>query len=262
MSLPTLPRPDDAAIHVHGEGGTLGPFSRRVLYDRVKDGSAKPDDSFWFEGMDGWAKLSRHPDLFADVDGSVKHESADDRADSTFGKLIQASWSYYNAHKFASHVDEVFLGAIITTVLDTGYALIDLTSDGTHHYVRFQNLEDNARILVRLTHLTGDLTRAKVQGHRASVIIGYGERMDDFSRIFQALKAEVKSGYIQSPEPGTITVDGDLNTGYVYVSVDLYLCVDDYVPPSYMIKYDVLQDHLGSTVHALRKYLRGRFGGK
>ena len=262
MSLPTLPGPDQVAVHVHGEGGTQGPFSRRALQDRVKSGLGHPEDSFWFEGMDGWSKLTRHPDLFEDLDGSLKAQSSDDRAEHTFGKLVQASWSYYNAHKYASHVDEVFLGAIITSVLDTGYALIDLSSDGTHHYVRFQNLKDNARILVRLTHLTGDLTKAKVQGHRASVIIGYGERMDDVARIFQALKAEVKSGYIQSPEPGTITVDGDMGTGYVYVSVDLYLCVDDYVEPSYRIKYDVLKDHLGSTTHALRKYLRGRFGGK
>lgn len=261
MSLPTLPGPDHAVVHVHSEGATLGPFSRRALHERATSGGAKPEDSFWFEGMDGWSKLSLHPDLFEDLDGSVKSESPEDRAERTFGKLVQASWSYYNAHKFASHVDEVFLGAIITSVLDTGYALIDLTSDGTHHYVRFQNLKNNARIMVRLTHLTGDLTKAKVQGHRASVVIGYGERMDDFARIFQALKAEVKSGYIQSPEPGTITVDGDMSSGYVYVSVDLFLCVDDYVQPSYMIKYDVLKDHLDSTVHALRKYLRGRFGG-
>lgn len=262
MSLPTLPGPDLAVVHVHGEGATQGPFSRRALFERVRSGATKADDSFWFEGMDGWAKLAGNRDLFVDLDGSAATETPDDRADRTFGTLVKASWAYYNAHKFASHVDEVFLGAIITSVLDTGYALIDLTSDGTHHYVRFQNLKDNARIMVRLTHLTGDLTKAKVQGHRASVVIGYGERMDDFARIFQALKAEVKSGYIQSPEPGTITVDGDMSSGYVYVSVDLFLCIDDYVQPSYAIKYDVLKDHLGSTTHALRKYLRGRFGGK
>lgn len=259
MSLPTLPKPDAPAVHVHGAGGTIGPLSRRELHAKVQEGTAKPEDAFWFEGMDGWVRIGATQELFADLVEGGAPESADDHADRVFGRLVKESWSYFNAHKFAAHVDEVFLGAIITSVLDDGYALIDLSSDGTHHYTRFQDLKSQARIMVRLTHLTGDLTRAKVQGHRASVVIGYGERLDDIGRIAKALQAEVKSGFLQSAEPGTITVDGDLNTGYIYVSVDLFLNVDDYVASNYVIQNSLLKEHLGSVVHALRKYLRGRF---
>ena len=257
--LPPLPAPDAVAIHVHGTSGQAGPYSRRDLHARLANNASTADDSFWFEGMDGWARIGSHPDLFGDFDGSAKNESKDDRNDRLFGGLVQASWAWYNSQRFSTHVDEVFLGAVITTILDQGYALIDLSSDGTHHYTRFQNLKDNTRIMVRVTHLTQDPVRAKVLGNRASVIIGYGERSDDFGRIMQALKAEVKSGYIQTAEPGTITVDGDLPSGYVYVSVDLYLNIDDYVAPSYAIDYTRLKEHLDVTLHALRKYLRGRF---
>jgi hypothetical protein len=264
--FPPIPTPDAESIHVHGASGTLPAMSRVALKARVGSGEIKLEDSFWYEGMAGWSPLAEHPGLLQGVGGAAAPApgaapagTEDDRLDAVFGGLVKESWSYFNAHAYASHVDEVFLGAIITSVLDTGYALIDLSSDGTHHYTRFENLGDHSRIICRLTHLTGDLTRAKVQGHRASVILGYGEKSNDFARILQALKAEMKSGYLQSAEPGTITVDGDLNTGYVYVQIDLYLCVDDYVSPDYAIRYDVLQEHLGATVHALRKYLKGRF---
>ncbi len=265
-SLPPLPSPDAEAVHVHSAAGSLGPFSRRALKSKVSGGEINSADVFWFDGMTDWLRIGDHPALLAGLDvpavpaTSSSNESDDDRMDKVFGGLVKESWRYFNNHAFASHVDEVFLGAVITSTLDQNYALIDLSSDGTHHYLRFENLKDHSRIIVRVTHLTGDLTRAKVEGHRASVIVGYGERSNDFNKIWQALKAEFKSGYLQTAEPGTITVDGDMNTGYVYVQVDLYLCIDDYVQADYKIKYDVLQDHLGSTLNALKKYLRGRFG--
>lgn len=260
MPLPPLPPPDVEAVHVHASTGTVGPVSRRAIAARLAQGELQRTDSFWFDGMEGWEEIGAHAALLEGLDaGAPAPATTDDQLDKVFGGLVKESWKYYNAHAFASQVDEVFLGAIITATLDTGYALIDLSSDGTHHYTRFQNLQDKSRVICRLTHLTGDLVKSKVEGHRASVVFGYGERVDDFGRIWQALKAEMKSGYLQSAEPGTITVDGDMNSGYIYVQVDLYLCVDDYVKSDYGVRYDVLREHLAATQNALRKYLRGRF---
>jgi hypothetical protein len=195
-----------------------------------------------------------------DFSAHVERGSAeDDRLDTIFGELVSRSWDYYEAHAFAGHIDEVFLGAVITSTLDSGCALIDISSDGTHHYLRFEDLEDHSRIVYRVTHLTPSLSQAKVLGQRASVVVGYGERVGNFQQIWKALKAEYKSGLVASPEPGTITVDGDMSSGYVYVQVDLFLTIDDYVAADYRIDYSLLQDHLAATHNALRKYLRGRF---
>ncbi len=195
-----------------------------------------------------------------DFSAHVEPGSAEDnRLDGVFGELVTQSWDYYEAHAFSSHIDEVFLGAIITSTLDSGCALIDISSDGTHHYLRFEDLEDHSRIVYRMTHLTPALGQSKVLGQRASVVVGYGERAGNFQKIWKALKAEYKSGLVSSPEPGTITVDGDMNSGYVYVQVDLFLSIDDYVAQDYAIDYRLLQDHLAATHNALRKYLRGRF---
>jgi len=265
MSLPELPAPDTEAIHVHGAAGQLGPFSRRDIQDKLDAGDVKPEDHFWFDGMDGWITIASHPPLLEGLElpeaptGPEPGESQDDYLDSVFGDLVQASWDYFNAHAFSSHVDEVFLGSVITSTLDQGYALIDLTSDGTHHYLRFEDLEDHSRVIYRLTHLTSDLTQARVLGQRAKVVVGYGEKMKNFAKVWKALQAEWKSGYLRTPEPGTITVDGDMQSGYIYVQIDMYWSIDEYIGADYDIDYAKLTLHVGACVHALRKYLRGRF---
>jgi hypothetical protein len=155
-------------------------------------------------------------------------------------------------------VDEVFIGAVITSTLDTGYALIDLTSDGSNHYLRFQNMQDHTRILYQLHHLAHSPAEAKILGHIASVTVGYGERVNNLGRIWGALKAEYKSGYIQSTEPGTVTIDADLESGYIYAQVDMYWNITDYVDDHYHTDYPKLTEHVAVSIHALRKYLHGR----
>lgn len=257
--LPPFPDPDAVAVVIAKDGAQLGPFSRRDLAARLASGEIATSDHFFYDGMTEWAVIADAPGLVPAPPALPARTADAEQLEQVFGRLVKESWAYYDARAYAQRVDELLLGAVITCTLDNGYALIDLASDGAHHNLRFQHPKEGHRILCRLTHLTPDLTTAKVLGHRASVVLGYGERLDDFTRIFNALRAEVKSGYLQSAEPGTIVVDGDMNTGYIYVQVDLYLNVDDYVGPNYKINYDVLREHLAATLHTLRKYLRGRF---
>ena len=199
------------------------------------------------------------------IEGETERVSAvpanpeDDHLDAIFGDLVTKSWDWYSDHTFARSIDEVLVGATITGVLDLGHVLIDLTSDGTRHFLRFENTDDQSRLAVRLHHLTGDLTTAKVQGHKASVVVGYGERVRDFTNVWQAIKAELKSGLVARDEPGAISVDGDATTQYVYVQCRLILDVDNYVSRDWSTNTDLLSTHLGACRHALRKYLRGRF---
>lgn len=284
-----MPAPDDPIIHVHSQSrGRLQPMSHRDLTQKLQSGVLRHDDLAWFSGMEEWRPLSTFstlrtepsvPDapegavsvagISTDIqatrvqDGVLPEADTgtadDERLEGIFGTLVEQSWDFHHQHDFASHIDEVMVGAIITSCLESGRSLIDLTSDGTHHYMRFEKLKDQSQIIVRLTHLTGDLTTATVQGHRVSVVVGYGERIRNFKKIWQALKAEYKSGLISRDSPGSISVDGDLASQYVYVQVRLYLKIDDYIDHEYDIHYARLGEHLGAVVHALRKYLRGRF---
>ncbi len=265
MPLPRLPQPDEACLHVHAASGQIGPLSRRQLAQKVASKEVSPANHFWFEGMADWATITSEPSLLENLgeparttDGARPGESDDDFQERMFGNLIKESWNYLSEHTFADSIDEVFLGAVITSTLDAEHNLIDLSSDGSHHFLRFEHA-DKSRIIFRLTHLTPSLATAKVLGQRGSIVIGYGERIANVGPILTAMRSEMQSGFIQNAEPGTITVDGDISTGYVYCQVDMYWKLDDYVKPDYSIEYALLTSHIRATVHSLRKYLRGRF---
>jgi hypothetical protein len=106
--------------------------------------------------------------------------------------------------------------------------------------------------------MSEDLETAKVLGHHARVVIGHGERVQNVGVIFQALKSEIKSTFLDAGEPGVMTVDADLAAGYIYVQIPLILDLDVYFSGSYDINYPLLRQHIAATVHSLQKYLRGR----
>jgi len=265
MALPRTPGPDEVVLHVHSGGDQLGPMSRRDLATKVDQGDIDHKVHVWFEGMDGWAVLAEHRDLLEGLgepggaSPRAPGESEDDYYDRLFGEQVKKSWDYLYDHSFAGHIDEVLVGAVITSTLDAGGSLIDLTSDGSNHYLRFEDMSDGSRLIFRLNHLTSALQTARVLGQRASVIIGYGEKVSNIAKVMNAVRAEMQSGYIRNAEPGTITVDGDLKSGYVYVQVDLFWTLSDYIKPDYSIDHARLTTHIHACKHALRKYLRGRF---
>ena len=149
---------------------------------------------------------------------------------------------------------------MITAALDAGRSLTDISSDGTHHFLRFVDPNDASHVVFRVTHLTGNLTTSRVQGHIANVVVGYGERTPQFASIWAALGEQERSGLVSPDRPGTFVIDGDVASQYVYAQVRLFLCIDDYVDPDWSIHYDRLRAHLDACVRALRIHLHGRFG--
>lgn len=278
--FPPLPPSNAPAIFVGTAQGQLpGPIPLDTLVQQLAAGQLPPDAAIWHEGLPGWVRVADHPELRdrlaaarggggappppPQMPGGITPATnaprlSDDEMDRRFGSLIKASWDYYHANQFAHHVDEVFIGAVITSTLDNGYSLIDLNSDGSNHFLRFQQMQEGNRLIYQLRHLASSPAEAKVLGHIASVTIGYGERSATAGRLWNALKAEFKSGYIQSAEPGIITIDADIESGYIYGQIDLYWNIGDYVDDHYHANFPKLTEHIAVTVNALRKYLRGR----
>ncbi len=178
--------------------------------------------------------------------------------ENVFMQLVEASWKKYDENKHNQHMDDLLIGGVITALVDNGYSLIDLTSDGTAHYLRFELLSTKERLIFQLTNLSENLITAKVLGRHGQVVIGYGERVNNPAALYQTLKSEIKSNYLDTGEPGVITADADLETGYIYVQVPLILNLDAYFSGTYDVNYDLLRLHIMATVHSLQKYLRGR----
>jgi hypothetical protein len=276
--FPPLPPPNAQAIFVGTQQGSLpNQFTVDALVEQVRGGQLPGDAAIWYEGLPNWVRLTDHPEL-RDRLSALRGGGApplppqqqivapatsaprlsDDEMDRCFGQLIKTSWDYYHANEFAHHVDEAFIGAVITSTLDNGYSLIDLNSDGSNHFLRFQQMQDGTRILYQLRHLVHSPAEAKVLGHISSVTIGYGERSSNVGRLWNALKAEFKSGYIQTAEPGTITIDADVESGYIFAQVDMFWNISEYVTDHYETDFPKLTEHIAVSINALRKYLHGR----
>jgi hypothetical protein len=97
-------------------------------------------------------------------------------------------------------------------------------------------------------------------GHRATAIVGYGQRVPNFSQVSTAVRQEMQSTFIASPEPGTVTFDADLSSGYVYAQVDLLLELERYVGDDLGVDHELLRKHLASVVYTMKTFIHARFG--
>ncbi|HMR97204.1 MAG TPA: hypothetical protein P5193_03840 [Microthrixaceae bacterium] len=205
---------------------------------------------------------------------------SDQELDDEFIGLVGRSWELYKDTEFATSIDEATLGGVITALVDCGFVLIDLetagaapvvtttTTTGTAepvvtgagHQLRFEEPETQSRVTVQLEHLTPDVATAKIIGHRANAVIGYGQRVKEFNKVGQALRQEVQSSMIVSPEPGTVSFDADLSSGYVYAQIDLLLELDRYVSEDLSVDHDLLRRHLASVVYTMKTFVQMRFG--
>lgn len=184
-------------------------------------------------------------------------QQAAEASEARFVELVAASWKRHNAWERSRRADDVALGATITSYVTAGWRLVDLESDGSSHMARFQAGGGTDRLLVRLEAMCEDPVRAQALGRLVRAEVAYGVRAENFSAVKQAVKDELKSSMVaNASEPGVITVDGDIATGYVYASVPLILDLDDYFD-GYTAKAPIAGD-LHTAAQALHKYLMGR----
>lgn len=177
--------------------------------------------------------------------------------EARFVELVAASWKRWNSWEHARRCDDVAIGAVIASYVDAGWQLIDLESDGHDHMVRFQAGEH--RLAVGITALAEDPVRAAAEGRLIAVSVSFGRRVREFSKISSTLKQEMKSSMISNAdEPGVITFDADLSTGYVYAVVNLLLNLDDYFDG--LVQRNPISSDLYAAVHSLSRYLTGRIG--
>lgn len=254
--------------------GNKGPFDDAQVQSLIHQGHITAESWVWKQGFDNWVQLSTtnafhfstSPTPTAapartNAGGSSLITGTDDEMDAIFVEQVKRSWKRHRAKERATEVDEVLVGGVITGVLDNGFSLIDLASDGANHYLRFEDTDTGHRVVFQLKHLAESLITAEVIGHEAMVTIGYGERVRDLSKIWAGMKQEFKGGYITKADPGIITVDADRPSQYIYCSVGLIWDISDYLDPDdpYKVIYPKLARDLGASIHALRKYMRGRF---
>lgn len=268
----SLPPAGEPAFYAAGAGGREGPMTREDLADRVRDGRLPPNVHVWWPGLDDWVTLDTRPEILGgapepaapppppapQLEPLARPQPAGEELDGVFAGLVETSWRHHRLLEDTRRMDDVLVGALITATLDTGRALLDITSDGTNHFLRFEDPNDRSRVSMAVTHLTRDVTTAKAIGQRAAVTVAYGEAITRFGQVVDAMRKQAKSGYVKTAEPGIVTFDKDDVSKYLYAQIDLYLEIDEYISPAFEVDYEKLTRAVAACVHALRKFLEGR----
>jgi hypothetical protein len=178
--------------------------------------------------------------------------------EAVFVEMVKKSWKVHSEIERAGRVDDVLLGAVIAAGVRLGKCLIDLQSDGSSHFVRFEELGTRTRLTFRLTHLTPDVATSKALGQLANVTVGVGRAVNNVGALWGALKQEVKSAFLTAEEPGVISLDADVASGYVYAQVPLLWKLDEYLQGEYEPDYEKIASHIYCCELSLSKYLDGR----
>jgi hypothetical protein len=262
------------AVHwIDAAGQQQGPQPLSAVVEQLKSGKLPATTQVWWEGSPGWTPLNQTgvdlgpPAPPVTASGALMSGLTDQQLDDEFIDLVGRSWQMYKETEFATSIDEAMLGGVITAMVDCGFALIDLETAnawaGTAgaHRLRFEEPADHSRVNVSLQHLTPDPAVAKMIGHRASAVIGYGQRVPEFGKVGQAVKQEMQSSFIVSPEPGTVTFDADISSGYVYAQIDLLLEIERYVDEHLGVDHELLRKHIASVVYTMKTFIHARFGG-
>lgn len=294
-----MPTADDLVRWVDQQGQQVGPEALEIVVRRAQAGQIPHTTLIWWDGAADWTPLHSVADVElptaapsaapsaqvvpATASAALMSGLTDQQLDDEFIALIDRSWEMYKETEFATSIDEAMLAGVITAMVDCGFALIDLNTarpwgsvaaagatGGTtatatpapsaSHELRFEEPQTQARVALSLEHLTPDPAAAKMIGHRAAVVIGYGARVPNFTRVGQALRQEVQSSFIASPEPGTVTFDADLSSGYVYAQIDLLLELERYVDEHFAVDHELLRRHLASVVYTMKTFIDSRFG--
>ncbi len=159
----------------------VGPMPLDDVVASIRSGQRLPSVQVWWDGCPGWFPFDSRPDLAAMIAppgaaappppgaaappppgpggpapappgpgapapgvgpmAAAPTSADEEELEALFSEMVHKSWTYFKRVDFATHLDEVLLGSLIASTTGTGQVLIDLTSDGRNHYVRFEEAE-------------------------------------------------------------------------------------------------------------------------
>ena len=175
----------------------------------------------------------------------------------TFEQLIADSWKLSEEEHAATYMDEVFIGAVVSTMLESEHALFDISSDGNYHTMLFENLNTQDRIIFQIRHATKTLAESKTLGHRMNLTCGYGMRVKKIGHLISSSWRESLSDALG--DIGSIMYD--MQGSYLFASVPLYIKADDYLDTQTLQPdFEKMNDHLLAITTKLRQFVEVNVG--
>ena len=172
-----------------------------------------------------------------------------------FYEIVKKGWELKDIEQKATYIDEVFVGAFVSVMVDNNYSMLDINSDGNVHYFMFENLDTKERIKLTVVTVPNTVPEIETIGGRAYIVVSYGKEVDRMFNVFKGLKYEIMSSKLSNI--GSITFDYD--NYFLYVNCPLYILIDDYVDfRTLKINFEKLSNDFNIIISSLGEYLKAR----
>ncbi len=172
---------------------------------------------------------------------------------ATFEQLIKDSWKLAEEEHTATYIDEVFIGGLVSTMLESGHALFDVSSTGDYHNMMFENLDSQDRIIIQVRHDSNALAEAKTLGHRMQFTCGYGMRAKKMGKLISSSWRESLSSSLG--DIGSIMYDVQGN--YLFASMPLYITADDYIDLDTLVPdFERIAEDISAITEKLKEFVK------
>ncbi|MBW6471302.1 MAG: hypothetical protein K0A90_08810 [Methanosarcinaceae archaeon] len=176
---------------------------------------------------------------------------------ATFEQLIKDSWKLAEEEHAATYIDEVFIGGLVSTMLESGHALFDISSTGDYHNMMFENLGNQDRVVIQIQHTSNALAEAKTLGHRMQFTCGYGMRAKKIGKLISSSWRESLSSLLG--DIGSIMYDVQGN--YLFASMPLYIKADDYVDLGTLVPdFERIAEDMSAIMEKLKEFVKVNVG--
>ncbi|WP_456472758.1 hypothetical protein [Methanocaldococcus sp.] len=164
--------------------------------------------------------------------------------------LVDKSWKLLEEEEFSNRLDDIFLGAITTLLVDKNFVLIDIKTDGNFKSLIFEDLNSYFRVKIGFYIKNHSLVEFKTIGSKVLITfsVGVPSKIDKFFKFsFKELLSSKLSNI------GAITYD--YSNYYTYVNITLYLLLNDYINENFGINWSKLEEDVLTVIKELSKYL-------
>ncbi len=165
-----------------------------------------------------------------------------------FAEMVRNSVEHQRRLDWATRVDELLLSACITAIVDSGYLLLESTSNDSDHRVLFDHNDDSRHVRLELSPLSPLNAAGDHIGRHLRVGLEWGRGVADRDVAFAVARSEAIDGDVA---PGTLTCEVNMLANSASTGVRLIWAADEFVRDDHSVDRASLDASIASVLHAL-----------
>ena len=165
-----------------------------------------------------------------------------------FAEMVRKSVEHQLRLDWATRVDELLLSACITAIVDSGYLLLETTSNDSDHRVLFDHNDDSRQVRLELAPLSPLNAAGDHVGRHVRVGLAWGRAVADGDEASALVSAEATDGDVA---PGTFSCEVNMVADSASTKVGLIWAADEFVRDDHSVDRPSLDASIAAVLHAL-----------